>query len=134
MFLRMEEIIKISKYIASSGTSFVIDLLLFTIFNCLLKKFLLVESIIVATILARVISSLYNYFINSRLVFKSYTKTSMVQYYFLVIIQMLISASSVYFINKIMANVNATVIKFFIDIIIFCINYIIQRNFIFKKK
>lgn len=131
---KRKELIKIIKYIFSSGTSFVIDLLFFTIFNYLLNGVFNTEAIIIATILARTISSLYNYLINSRFVFQSYSKKSIIQYYILVIIQMIISAMSVYFLNKVFSNANATVIKLFIDIIIFIVNYIIQRNFIFKSR
>lgn len=131
---KRKELIKIIKYIFSSGTSFVIDLLFFTIFNYLLNGVFNTEAIIIATILARTISSLYNYLINSRFVFQSYSKKSIIQYYILVIIQMIISAMSVYFLNKVFSNANATVIKLFIDIIIFIVNYIIQRNFIFKLR
>ena len=49
------------KYIISAGISFAIDLTLFTLFNLLLKGVLSDLSIILATILARVISSFINY-------------------------------------------------------------------------
>lgn len=134
MKLSKKETQKIIKYIFSSGTSFVIDLLLFTIFNYLLKNIFHIETIILATIFARIVSSLYNYLINSRFVFKHYSKNSIIQYYILVIIQMMISAISVYLINKLFISLNVTVVKFFIDIIIFIVNYIIQRNIIFKSR
>ncbi len=134
MKLSKKETKKIIKYIFSSGTSFVIDLLLFTIFNHLLKNIFHIETIILATIFARILSSLYNYLINSRFVFKHYSKNSIIQYYILVIIQMMISAISVYIINKLFISLNVTVVKFFIDIIIFIVNYIIQRNIIFKSR
>ena len=131
MKLNKKEIQKISKYMFSAGSSFGLDLFLFTIFNYLLKN-LTATSIILATVLARIISSFYNYFVNSRFVFKNHSKYSILQYYILVIIQMILSAVSVNLISKVIMEVNVTIIKFFVDVIIFVINYIIQRNYIFK--
>lgn len=131
MKLNKKEIQKISKYMFSAGSSFGLDLFLFTIFNYLLKN-LTATSIILATVLARIISSFYNYFVNSRFVFKNHSKYSIIQYYILVIIQMILSAVSVNLISKVIMEVNVTIIKFFVDVIIFVINYIIQRNYIFK--
>lgn len=131
MMGKKEEIKRVIKYLFSSGSSFVLDLILFTIFNMLLKGLGNI-SIIISTIIARIISSLYNYFVNSRFVFGNYNKTSIYKYYALVIIQMFVSATSVYLLNLLFANINDTVIKLFIDIIIFIINYIIQKKVIFK--
>jgi len=114
------------KYIFSSGTSFLLDLLLFSIFN------FFIDNIILATVMARVLSSLYNYFMNSRIVFKNYTKSSIYKYYLLVVIQMFISAFLVSGISLVFKNINDTIIKFFVDIIIFIVNYFIQKEVIFK--
>lgn len=119
------EIKKGIKYIFSSGSSFVLDLLLFSLFNNLLNN------IIFATFVARVISSLYNYFMNSRLVFKNYNKKSIYKYYLLVIIQMFVSAFSVDLLSNIFCNISDTIIKCFIDIIIFIVNYFVQKEVVF---
>lgn len=119
-------------YVLSAGSSFFIDLLLFTIFNALFSKFLGYGSIIVATILARVLSSLYNFLINSKYVFKKYSRKMLIEYYVLVVIQMLLSSTLVYLINRFLFDTFATVIKFFVDIILFIINYFIQKLIIFK--
>ena len=131
-----EEIIRIIKYLFSAGSSFFLDLVLFTIFKYVLSKILHIEDtiiIFIATALARVLSSFYNYIINSRFVFKNKDKKTIIGYYLLVIIQMIISATVVSIIDKLL-NVNTTVIKFFIDIIIFIVNYIVQKEIVFKKK
>ncbi len=123
-----EKVFKIAKYLFSSGTSFVIDLALFTIFKNI--KF----SILLATICARILSSLYNYFVNSRVVFKKYTKTSLIKFYILVVVQMFASAFFVSTFDKIFSSVNTTIIKFFVDVVIFVVNYVIQNYVIFKNK
>lgn len=114
------------KYVFSSGTSFIIDLVLFTIFNYFIKN------ILISTIIARVLSSLYNYFMNSRLVFKSYSKGSIYKYYILVVIQMFVSAFLVSILSSIFGGINDTILKFFVDIFIFVVNYFIQREVVFK--
>ena len=119
-------------YVLSAGSSFFKDLLLFTIFNALLSKFLGYGSIIVATILARILSSFYNFLINSKYVFKKYSRKMLVEYYVLVIIQMLLSSTLVYLINRFLFDTFATIIKFFVDIILFIVNYFIQKLIIFK--
>lgn len=124
--LKEVDIKKGIKYLFSSGSSFLIDLVLFTIFEFLFNN------IVLATILARILSSLYNYYCNSRLVFKSYTKTSIIKYYSLVIIQMLVSSFLVDYLSSVLIKINVTVIKFFVDVCIFIVNYFIQKGVIFK--
>ncbi len=122
------------KYVFSAGSSFVLDLGLFTLFNYLFGMVMGYESIIVATIVARILSSLYNFAINSKYVFKQYSKVMLLKYYILVIIQMLVSSILVYFINKYLIDTFAVVIKFVVDIILFIINYFIQKTIIFVQK
>ena len=119
-------------YVLSAGSSFFIDLLLFTVFNALFSKFLGYEAIIIATILARILSSFYNFVINSKFVFKKYSKKMFIRYYILVIIQMCLSSALVYLINRFLLDTFATIIKFFVDIVLFIINYFIQKVIIFK--
>lgn len=121
-----DNLFKIVKYIFSSGSSFFIDMLLFSVFNYIFKN------ILISTVLARIISSLYNYIVNSRLVFKSYTKSSIIKYYCLVVIQMFISAFLVSTISSLLIKVNDTIIKFFVDVVIFIVNYFIQKEVVFK--
>ena len=115
------------KYIFSSGSSSIVDLGLFTVFFELIKKDTY------ASILARIISSLYNYIINRKIVFNSNENKfkSFVSYYLLVIIQMFFSTFLVHILFKII-NVYPTVIKIFVDLIIFFINYFVQKFYIFK--
>ena len=116
------------KYIIASISSFVIDISLFKIgigFGA---------TIVQSTIIARIISSLFNYKINRNSVFKTYNKTSLYKYYFLVVVQMFISAYTVKLLNSLYIDKNVILIKIFVDIIIFMINYYIQREWVFKEK
>ena len=119
-------------YVFSAGSSFAIDLLLFTLFNFSLENIIGNFSIILATVLARILSSLYNFLINSKFVFQKYSKQMIWKYYLLVIIQMMVSSFLVFIINSFLIKTFATLIKFFVDIILFIINYFVQKKVIFK--
>ena len=125
------------KYIFSSGISFVLDLSLFTLFNFLLKDRIGSNSIFISTILARIISSLVNYLLNRNKVFKNNDKladfVSLIKYYLLVIVQMIVSATVVSYLYK-MFKVFELLIKIPVEIILFLINYFVQKNFIFNDK
>lgn len=123
------------KYIIASLSSFMLDILLFTIFVGLLPEinFIGVTQIVVATIIARIISSIYNFAINSKVVFKNKNDNSIIKYFLLCIVQMFISAFIVSELFKIL-QINSTLIKIIVDAVIFIANFIIQREWVFKKK
>lgn len=116
------------KYIFVAGISFLIDISLFTMFNSLIKL-----SIIISTIIARIISSFINFILNKNKVFKSNSNKylSFIKYYLLVAIQMFVSAFLVNTLHKYI-NINPTIIKVPVEGIIFIVNYIIQKLFIFR--
>ena len=128
-----DELKVLMKYVISAGASFAIDLLLFTVFHTLLNARMGSISIVVSTVLARILSSLFNYFMNSRLVFKQWDKTSIVKYYALVVVQMCVSAGSVYGLSMVFTGIYTTYIKVFVDVIIFVVNYLVQKTVIFRK-
>lgn len=126
------------KYVFSAGISFVIDLVLFTIFNALFKNIVPTKAVIAATICARIISSVINYSINRNRVFasskdgSSFDTKSFSKYVTLVIIQMFVSSFTVQGLYNI-THLNETLIKIPVECILFVVNYIIQKLFIFKK-
>lgn len=121
------------KYIISALSSFLVDILLFSLFVKMLPdiKLGIITPIVIATIIARIISSLYNYYINSKIVFKNKKKSSIIKYYILVIIQMLISAFLVSELFNLL-NMNSTLLKVIVDTFIFIANFFIQREWVFK--
>ncbi len=119
------------KYFFAAISSFILDISLFTLLLNLdlpFKKY-----IILCTIIARVISSIYNYLLNKQLVFKKFTKKSFYKYYCLVFVQMIVSALSVDALYNIF-KINEVHIKMIVDLLIFIINFYIQRDWVFKKK
>lgn len=123
------------KYILASISSFFVDILLFTLFMHILPtiEFGIITTIVIATIIARICSSSYNFTINAQMVFKNKGKSSIIKYFTLVIIQMFISAILVSEIFKV-TNLNSTTLKIGVDILIFIANFILQREWVFKNK
>lgn len=94
---------------------------------------------LLATVVARAISSFANFSANNAMVFenKSHYKRAMFRYYCLAIPQMLVSAGLVTLINGLLANsvpIIATVIKFAVDTMLFFLSYYIQREWVFSQK
>lgn len=120
------------KFIASSLSSFVIDIGLFSLF-VLLFSTTVPFYILLATALARVASSLYNFFINKTVVFKAEgTAFVAVKYYVLVLVQMLLSGFLVAFFYSVLPA-NESLLKIAVDTVLFVISFQIQRRWVFAK-
>lgn len=115
-----------TKYILASFSSFIIDLIGFII------AYIFTNNIILSTVIARIISSIWNYNINAKLVFKRMNKRTIILYYLLVIIQMFTSAILVSYGYK-MFDVSVVWLKILIDFGLFIINYFVEKNIIFTK-
>lgn len=122
-------------YLVSSLLSFGVDLLAFSIFLYFIKgKFC--EDILISSYLARTISSIFNYVVNKKLVFKNTVKKNFkafIEYFVLVIVNITISGTLVTKIYKYI-HYNATFIKALVDGVIFIVNYFLQKYVIFKNK
>ncbi len=128
------------KYILASLASLVIDISLFTVFVQLLKGTGYNEyRIYISTVAARAISSFVNFLINRNTVFKSkgaartQTAKQIVLYYLLVVINVVASSLAVNYIVKILLW-NETLVKVCVDTVLFFLNYIVQRELIFRKR
>lgn len=123
------------KYVFSSVLSCVIDIILFAVFHSTLDL-----SIMESTVFARLISSACNFVLNKKIVFKSGVSVpkALAKYYLLAIPIMLISGFGVKgaaFLFKISdGSALMTVIKVVIDVVLFVVNFGIQKKWIFKKK
>lgn len=120
------------RYLVSAGTSFVLDLGIFF----LAHRFGNV-SIFAATVIARVISSFYNFNVNRKVVFKSeegYSKT-MLRYYVLCVVQTLASAGLTTLVKSYVPGgaFVATACKACVDTCLFVLSYQIQKRWVFKK-
>ena len=121
-------------YLLSSGLSFIVDIVAFSIIIYFIKnKF--TESILISSYIARCISSIVNYVVNKKYVFKNEKKRNykaFIEYFLLVIINITLSGLLVTKIYNYI-HFNVTIIKVVIDMIIFFVNYFLQKLIIFKK-
>lgn len=129
---------KIKEFVLYSGASAValgIDLIVFAILtNIVFVKIDDRLSILLATIIARIISGFVN-FLLSKQVFKSKNlkRTAILKYFALGAIQLLSSAGLVILIRKII-TISKTVIKFVVDILLYIVFYELQVRLVFRNK
>lgn len=124
--------VQIGKFALSSILSSVLDISIFAFVYASLKEDLLFR-VIVATILARIVSSLFNYFVNKHVVFnaKESGSRSFFFYYGLVILVMLSSALLVY-VFDVLIPISPVIIKVVVDGGLFFLSFNIQKKVIFK--
>lgn len=124
------------KYVFSSLSASLLDLLAFFVICSLISTESGVLYVSIATILARIISATYNYIFNYRIVFRSNASVteSSVKYAALAIIQMALSALLVTIGVTIFRGFPEIVIKAVVDTVLFFISYKIQQTLVFKKK
>lgn len=129
----------ILKYLLSSvGSAIVDELAFFLLKYCTFLCIIPIPLTFTAAILARVISSLVNFFVNAKVVFgeKAGAK-SFVRYYILAAVQIAISAAVVFLIEKVLhieAPVLSTLIKAVVDTILFFFSFRIQHKWVFNDK
>ncbi len=130
----------ILKFGISSAIASIIELLAFTLVNMLLDFVpggLKVEvSILIASILSRILSSVCNYKINRALVFNTGCKSSFLRYALLCTAQLLVSATLVSLLTYLFTaeTFGQTVLKAVVDTTLFFLSYRIQKNWVFKTK
>jgi glycosyltransferase involved in cell wall biosynthesis len=127
------------KFMCSSVSSLVVDMLVFYLIMKLLVPSMSPYSELIATVGARICSSFLNFYANNKVVFnnKGSSKKAMLRYYCLCIPQMLVSAGLVTLLNRLVGNtmpIVATLIKMLVDTVLFFISYTIQREWVFANK
>ena len=122
------------KFLFSSLSSSLIDIVMFTVFVALLKMVKFPHYILAATVGARVLSSIYNFLMNKGVVFRCEGKTGItfVKYYTLCVVQMLASAGLVALFFRLLGG-NETIVKMVVDTLLFLVSFRIQKEWVFKK-
>lgn len=123
------------KFILSSFASFIIDISFFTLFISILKGMSGLNYIMIATVLARIVSSVANFMVNKNTVFnlKENSISTAIKYYCLCIIQMLISGVGVTYLFKV-SEMNEVGLKLIVDVLLFLLSFQIQREWVFKRE
>lgn len=129
----------ILKFVMNSLLSFVIDIALFTLLEYVIGDHMTqLAMLATATVGARAVSSLYNYYMNRRGVFEADApvRSSLPKYYVLCICQMLVSLGLVYFFSGILktGKMLTSLLKVLIDTTLFLLSFQIQRRWVFAEK
>ena len=129
------------KFMLSSFSSFLLDIVMFWLWGYLLRPIIpentmiwgISALILARTVLARIISSIYNYMMNKTQVFKNRSKSPMVvvRYYFLAVVQLTVSALLVNY--ALLFIPYSTIRKVIIDTMLFALSFIIQREWVFRS-
>ena len=128
------------KFMASSLFSWLVDIGIYALVMALFRDVWTATTChLVATIASRVISSVVNYILNRKVVFKAVdnVRKTAVRYYILAICQMLISFLLVDLLaNRVLkvTGVLDVIIKCVVDACLFIFSYGIQRKWVFKNK
>lgn len=126
--------ITFGKYLVSSLSSSVIDLILFQLFcNLFGKTFGGIKYVAIASILARIISATYNYLINFHIVFKSKQNHLKATIKYFLLAAAIMTCSTVFTSLLVMVTGVSTesFVKIPVDLILFFASYFIQKKKIF---
>ena len=131
-------------YLLSSLSGALADLLVFYFARLLLQRGAVTDgsmteaaAVLVATVIARAVSSFLNFNLNNRVVFRGqsgYGK-KLARYYALAVPQMLLSAGLVALLSRLAdtgASFLTTLIKFVVDICLFFLSFRIQQTWVFR--
>lgn len=122
-------------YAASSLTACAVDLAAYQILFILLSALRGSVRIGLATFIARALSSLLNYTINCKAVFRSQEspRRTIVRYYILCILQAAASYGGVYGLSLLFGQERTLWIKIIVDSILFLFSFKIQQGWVFAK-
>ena len=125
-----------AKFLFSSLSSSVLDVVMFTIFCKLFKNMesLPIGYIMLSTVLARIISAIYNFSINYKVVFKGSGNKIMagIKYAVLAIIIVLLSGYGVTFIHGLIPSSPEFAVKIPVDCLLFLLSFLVQREIVYK--
>ena len=119
------------KYIFSSLFSFLVDIVAFTILISLFNG-LSFSAVTLASILARAISSVVNFTLNHKVVFKRGQSNSAIKYFTLVVVQIVLSSLLVTVLGNALTMLPISLVKILVDGTLFFVSYFVQKHLIFS--
>ncbi len=123
------------KFVSASAVTMLTDNGVFFLFGYLLTQ----NKVMLATVIARASGAIVGYFLNKNIVFKDnkqsgkYDYKPLLKYVALASCNTLIAMNLVPFINR-EFGIYAFISKQIVDVLLFTSNFLIQRDFIFRKK
>lgn len=135
----------LAKFLGASIISFLVDTILFFLINVGLENAGMGEAdsklrIALATVGARVVSTIVNFCLNRKVVFRSNDSVggTLVRYYILAVCQMTASLLLVHlFAERVLglgAGVLESIVKFAVDMCLFVISYQVQKRWVFANR
>ncbi len=118
-------------FVASSLVAMAVDYVLVLVISAATTALPAARSLLIATITARVISSLVNYFINCKLVFEHREKSSILRYYLLVALVWAGNYGLLFLSTKFMS---VAVGKLLVELILYPLSFFMQRIFVFPPR
>ncbi|MBQ7954340.1 MAG: bifunctional glycosyltransferase family 2/GtrA family protein [Lachnospiraceae bacterium] len=127
----------ILKFLLSSAASFLIDYGLFTVLLFLLGEHVSrTMRLFSATFASRAVSSLFNFAMNKKAVFRSDAplKSSLLKYYTLCVCQAALSYALVFLLSTLLQAHSGleALLKLVVDVVLFLISFQIQQRWVFK--
>jgi putative flippase GtrA len=121
----------LAKFGLSSFGSALLDIAVFALVTKLILPVGFPEAIAIGTVTARVLSSLFNYSLNRRIVFCGpQARGTMLRYYILAVFQMLCSLFLVRWLAP-MLGWDPVGVKLCVDVILFMLSFRIQQKWVF---
>ena len=123
------------KFIITSLSSSVVDIILFTVFLSLLGdwSFGSVSNIMLATVMARILSAIYNFMINYKVVFTSRQNAGGAIFKYACLAVFIMIASG-FLVEKlyVLTMLPEVLIKIPVDVLLFLVSFWVQRDFVYK--
>lgn len=123
-------------FIISAIISFILDFLFVIAFNKLTSSVPNRDlALLIDVVLARIISSAFNFTFNRNIVFKNKSNIfkSLLQYYILATFTLLLNYTFLDILTVRLFSFDLVISKVFVEILLFIVNYIIQKFIIFKN-
>ena len=124
------------RFVAASLASFGVDIVAFWLLNLVLGDMELSRRVLLATVGARLLSSLFNYAVNHKVVFarKKGVKGSLWRYYLLCVVQTALSYGGVYLLSLALGGRGEVLCKIAVDLALFFLSFQIQREWVFREE
>ncbi len=124
------------KFLFSSLSSSVVDIVMFSIFCAIFRDIpVAIGYIMLSTILARVISAIYNFMMNYRVVFNSKGNKvrAAVKYIILALCIMFLSGTLVTLGHRVLPTAPEFAVKIPVDCLLFLLSFVVQRDVVYKS-
>ena len=121
---------KVFHFSLSSIMSFLVDYSMFFLFSLIIP-----DHLIICNVLARIISSSFNFTINRKYVFKSQNNIYASAFYYFLLALFILTFNSILlrlFVYRFL--INKFIAKIIVEIVLFVFSFIIQKKVVFNRK